>query len=115
MLKFKETNTATSVASTAYKAVPDHATSAISSGLDRLFGTPASSRTVSRESSGSSVPGQRTRALKGVRQELDEYLEDPLQTFSRIEQVDGIEKRVVFDLLAYWQVRAIFSISCKQF
>ena len=104
--------------STAYKAVLDRSTSAISSGLDRLFGTPASSRAVSRESSSSSISGQtqqreatgaekrrQARALECVQQELDEYLEDPLETFSRTERVDGIEQRVVFDLLAFWQVR----------
>jgi hypothetical protein len=123
MLEFRmanavvNTNTGVISTSTAYKAVPDRSTSAVSSGLDRLFGTPASSRVVSRESSSSSVSGQtqeqdvtgaekrhQARALECVQQELDEYLEDPLETFSRIEQVDGIERRVIFDLLAFWQV-----------
>jgi len=40
--------------------------------------------------------------------ELDEYLEDPLETFSRIERVEGVEKRVVFDLITFWQVCAAF-------
>ena len=110
------TTGAMSVSAT-YKVVPEHSTSAISSGLDRLFDTPASSRTLSCESSASSVPGQRqdweagtaekrckTRALEFVHRELDEYLDDPLETFSRTERVEGIERRAVFDLLAFWQV-----------
>jgi len=117
---------AAGASSIVYKAVPDHATSGISSGLERLFGTPTSSKTVSRENSGSSVLGQgqeletstggkrrKARASDDVHRELDEYLEDPLETFSRIERVEGVEKRVVFDLLTFWQVRAILSISCQ--
>jgi hypothetical protein len=46
--------------------------------------------------------------LESVHQELDEYLEEPLETFSRIERVDGIEQVVVFDALTYWQVCATF-------
>jgi hypothetical protein len=114
--------------STAYKAVPGRSTLAMSNGLERLFSTPPSSRAVSRENSGSSVPGQtrewevsttekrcKARALEAVHRELDEYLNDPLETFSRTERTpDGIEQRVVFDLLAFWQVCAISLISCCQ-
>lgn len=109
-----------SPSSIAYKAVPEHSTSAISSGLSRLFGTSAS-QTLSRESSASSISRQRqewevstteqrhrARGLESVHQELDEYLEEPLETFSRIERVDGIEQVVVFDALTYWQVCATF-------
>ena len=32
----------------------------------------------------------------------------PLETFSRVERVDGIERTVVFDIFTYWQVRATF-------
>jgi len=124
MLEFRMSNAAVTTAvshpSTAYKAIPEHSTSAISSGLDRLFGTPTSSRTLSRESSGSSDLGRReeweastagkrhkARGLEDVCQELDEYLEEPLETFSKTERVDGIERMVVFDILTYWQVHTI--------
>lgn len=104
--------------STAYKVVPEHSSLAISSGLERLLSTPASSRTVSRESSGSSALGRgedweastagkrhKARALKTVGEELDEYLEEPLETFSKTERVNDNECMVVFDILTYWQVR----------
>jgi hypothetical protein len=44
--------------------------------------------------------------LESVHQELDEYLEEPLETFSKIERVDGIEQTVIFDAITYWQVCA---------
>jgi len=120
MLGFKMSNAATTAGvshlPTAYKTVPEHSTLAISSGLDHLFGTSASSRTLSREGSGSSASERReeweastagrrhkARELECVHQELDEYLEEPLETFSRIESVDGVERVVVFDILTYWQ------------
>jgi len=120
MLGFRTANAALAAAvnrpPTAYKAIPEHSTSAISSGLDRLFGT-STRRAHSRESSPSRVSGQRreweasaakqrekTRGLDSVHRELDEYLEELLETFSRIERVDGIERMVVFDILTYWQV-----------
>ena len=126
MLEFKMTNAAAAATSnhspTVYKAVPEHSTSAISSGLGRLFGTPTL-RMLSRESTASSVSGQRrewevgairqrhkARGLDSVNQELDEYLEEPLEIFSRIERVDGIERTVVFDILTYWQVRVTFCL-----
>ena len=127
MLEFKMSSVTSGTAnatltSATYKVIPECSTSAILSGLNRLFDTPASSRTLSCESSASSVPGQqcefeastaekqcKARALESVHRELDEYLDDPLETFSRTEQVNGIERRVVFDLLAFWQVRALFS------
>ena len=121
MLEFKMANaiagTTVDARSSAYKAVPAScSTSAISSGLDRLFSAPTLGGTRSRGNSPSSSPGRlepdttiierhRMRGLESVRQELDEYLEEPLETFSRIERVNGIEQRVVFDLLTYWQVR----------
>ena len=130
MLEFKIASAVIATASAslaAYKTVPKHATSNMSSGLDRLFGTPTSSRTLSRDSSASSIPGQRQvweestaekrrrmRAMETVQRELDEYLDDPLETFSRAEQVGGAEKRVIFDLLAFWQVR-LAPISCGLF
>jgi hypothetical protein len=111
--------------STVYKAVPERSTSAISSRLGRLFGTPTSG-TLSRESSASSLSGQRhewevsasgqrykTRGLEAVQQELDDYLEEQLETFSRTEEVGGVEQTVVFDILAYWQVRD-FSPPCTK-
>ena len=127
MLEFKTSpngagaTAGTSLTSAAYKVVPERSTSAISSGLDRLFDTPTSNRMLSREASASGVPGQgreweasaaekryKARALESVHRELDEYLNDPLETFSRTERVDGIERRVVFDLLAFWQACALF-------
>lgn len=128
MLSFKMANVAARTASgpisTAYKAITEHSTLAVSSGLDRLFSTPASSRTVSRENSGSNASGRgrewevsttekrsKARALEAVHRELNEYLDDPLETFSRTEQVDGTGQRVVFDLLAFWEVCAIYLIS----
>jgi hypothetical protein len=122
MLEFKTANDTAAAAgsrsSIVYKAVPEHSTSAISSGLSRLFGN-STSGTHSRESSASNVSRQRqewevttteqrhrARGLESVHQELDEYLEEPLETFSRIERVGAIERTVVFDTLAYWQVRA---------
>ena len=111
------TGTTIGARSSAYKAVPEHATSAISSGLDRFFGTPTSTGVLSRENSASSADGEweviaaerrhKARGSEEDRREPDEYLEEPLETFSRTERVDGIEQRVVFDLLAYWQVRTI--------
>ena len=115
MLEFKMASLAiganAGVPSTAYKVVAERSTSAISSGLDRLFG-----RTV-HENSASVASRQRqewevstderrgkARTLEDVRRELDNYLEEELETFSRIERVNGIEQRAVFDLLAYWQV-----------
>ena len=124
MFEFKTANaTAASTAShspTVFRAVPEHSTSAISSSLDRLFGN-STSGSLSRESSASSISsgrrqewevstaGQRRKArgLESVHEELDEYLEEPLETFSRIETVDGIGQTVVFDILTYWQVWAI--------
>ena len=74
---------------------------ALSRGLGRVFGTSPSG-THSRETSVSSVSGQRqewevsiseqrrkARGLDSVHRELDEYLEEPLETFSRVEKVDG--------------------------
>ena len=119
MLEFKIANTPVETTSTrssvTYKAIPEHSTSAISSGLSRLFGTSAT-RALSRESSTPSFPEWETstaeqrhkaRMLDSVRHELDEYLEEPLETFSRIKKVDGIEQTVVFDILAYWEARLI--------
>jgi hypothetical protein len=130
MLKFKMTSdtahgaTAGSVPAS-YKTVPNHSTLAMTSGMDRLLSAPASSRTLSRESSGSSTSDstqewgistaekrRKARASAAVCRELDEYLEDPPETFSRTEQVDGIERRVVFDLLVFWQVCVSSPISC---
>jgi len=122
MLEFRMANTTTGGAggppSSAYKTVPGNSTSALSSGLDRLFG-PVSTGTPGRNPA-PSAPGQmqeqeaadvrerrKARGLVGVHRELDEYLEEPLDTFSRTEQVDGTDQRVVFDLLTYWQVRAV--------
>ena len=130
MLEFKMTNAAITAtggqSSTAYKAVPEHSTSAISSGLNRLFGTPAL-ETHSRESPASSTSRQqqqweasaagqrhRARGLESVRQELDEYLEEPLETFSRIERVNGVEQTVIFDTLMYWQVCTAFFHFCQR-
>lgn len=132
MLEFRTANVAATAnaPSAAYKAIPERSTSAISNGLDRLFGTTPSSRTHSRsrESSVSSVPENRqewevsaaakrhkARGYDDVNRELDDYLEEELEAFSRTEEVNGIERRVVFDLLAYWQVRASIFISCRQF
>ena len=118
----------TGAQSSAYKAVPERSTSAISSGLDRFFNTPTSTGLLSRENSASSADERwleweaitaekrhKARGLEEVRRELDEYLEEPLETFSRTERVDGIEQRVVFDLLAYWQVCTIPSTSSWRF
>lgn len=122
MFDFKRANaTAATTAirsSTAYKIVPERSTSAIASSLDRLFGT--SGGALSRENSLSSIPGQqqgwevntteqrrKARELDSIRREFDEYLEEPLETFSKIEKVDDIEQTVVFDILTFWQVWAI--------
>ena len=100
-----------------YKAIPEHCTAAVSSGLGRLFGA-TTTRTHSREIISSreqmwevSIAGDwhEARELESVHRELDEYLEEPLETFSRIERVGSIEKVVVFDVLTYWQVRTTFS------
>ena len=61
MLDFKTANataiaTASGHSTTAYKTVPEYSTTAVTSGLNRLFGT--SSRTLSRDSSLSSVSEQ---------------------------------------------------------
>ena len=130
MLEFKMANsTATAgsiigARSSAYKAAPERSTSAISSGLDHFFSAPTSTGLLSHENSASSADERwpeweaittekrhKARGLEEVCRELDEYLEEPLESFSRTEQVDGIEQRVVFDLLAYWQVCTILSTS----
>jgi hypothetical protein len=122
MLEFKIANAALAAAvrrpQTAYKALPEHSTSAISSGLNRLFGTSATHEALFDESSPLRVSGQRreqevsvakqqekARELASIHRELDEYLGEPLETFSKIEtQADGIKRMVVFDILTYWQV-----------
>ena len=115
MLEFKMANAVTAIMgscpSTIYKAVPNRSTSAISSGLGRLFGTRESSvpRISQRRQEWEATTAHqrhKRRGLDSVNQELDEYLEDPLETFSKIERVDGIERTVFFDALTYWQVRA---------
>jgi len=123
MLEFKTANATAGAPSSAYKTVPGSSSSALSSGLDRLF-SPASTGTHSRANSTPSAPRQRqeleeftarerckARGLAGVHRELEEYLEDPLETFSRTVRVNGVEQRAVFDPLTYWQVRAVSSIS----
>jgi hypothetical protein len=117
MLEFKTANAALAATasrpSAAYKTIPGHSTSAISSGLDRLFGTSATRERRSHESSPSrrewetsaAMQRERARGLRCVHRELDEYLKEPLETFSRIERVDGLEQIVIFDILTYWQVR----------
>ena len=111
MLEFKMANdvaaTAGSRLSTACMAVPERSTSALSSSLGRLFGTPAPSTPGQTREWEDHTADQRhkARGLDSVRQELDEYLEEPLETFSRIVRVNGIEQTAVFDILTYWQVR----------
>ena len=77
-------NTTTGARSGTYKAVPERSTSAISSGLDRLFGTSTPTRVDSP-----------SRFIAGW-------------------IVDGIERRVISDLLAYWQVCTILPTSCRK-
>jgi len=116
MLEFKTASVAAAAVShapTTYKAILKRSTLAISSGLNRLFGTPTSGGSTVTSVSGqsqereASIAGQRSRArlLGGVHRELEEYLEEPLESFSRIERVNGIQQTVVFDVLTYWQVR----------
>ena len=121
MRNFKTANsvatTAFSRSSAAYKAVPDRSTSAIASGLNRLFNTPTLR---SHENSQSSVSGQQqswethmaeqrreARELECVHMELDQYLEEPLDSFTRVEMVGNNARTVIFDILAYWQVRTL--------
>lgn len=124
MLEFRMANTTAGgtgrTPSSAYKSVPGNSTSALSGGLDRLFG-PVSTGMPSRGNSSPSVSAgqrqeqesadarerQKARGLVGVHRELDEYLEEPLETFSRTERVGGTEQRVIFDPLTYWQVRVV--------
>jgi len=125
MLEFKMANAATAATSSgslaAYKAVPERSTSAISRGLSRLFSMSVSGA-LSRGGTAPSVSGQgeewetitagkrhKARELDSVHSELDEYLEEPLESFSRIERVNGIDRTVVFDVLTYWQVCATLS------
>ena len=100
---------------TAYNAVPECSVSAISSGLSCLFST-TTTRALSCESPTPSSPEWETSAAKqqhearmldSVHCELDEYLEEPLETFSQIERAGGVERTVIFDILAYWEVRPI--------
>ena len=45
---------------------------------------------------------------------LDEYLEEPLETFSGTERVDSIERTIGFDILAYTGRFASSSVFCEQ-
>lgn len=124
MLQFKTTKTAAARdtaaghVKTAYKVVPERSTLAMVSGLDRLFGISTSDGGLSRESSLLGASGEQheleasgaqqrrnAKALSDVQCELDEYLEEPLETFRKTEIVDGHKAIVVSDVLAYWQVR----------
>ena len=124
MLTFKTANAAATAtvgrSQAAYKAVPGHSTSAIASGLNRLFGAPASGGALSHEGHQSNVSGRRQeqgvsaaeqrrriRDLDSVHAELDEYLEEPRETFTRTENMNSSEQTIVFDILTYWQVRTL--------
>jgi hypothetical protein len=124
MLTFKTANAAATTtvgrSQAAYKAVPGRSTSAIASGLNRLFGAPVSGGALSHEGHQSNIPGQRQeqgvsaaeqrrriRYLDSVHAELDEYLEEPRETFTRTEGMNSGEQTIVFDILTYWQVRTL--------
>jgi len=100
--------------STAYKAVPERSTSAISSGLNRLFGTSAMCEETREGEVSAATQQEKARGLDSVRRELTEYLGDPVESFTRIETVDGIERVVIFDIITYWQVRNRNSPAVRQ-
>jgi len=112
MLSFRMANASTASRSSAsYQTVPERSTSAIASGLTRLFGPSPSGMTISREASQSSISGQvreecmserrpTDRDYDAVRVELSEYLEEPLETFLATKMVRGRRETVIFDVLA---------------
>lgn len=131
MLEFKMANAAAgttiSARSSAYKTVPERSTRAPGPSQAALTvcsvpplrprHPPARTPLLDKgQKWEGTAAGERhkARGSEDVRRELGEYLEEPLETFSRTEQVDGAERRVVFDLLTYWQGRATFSISYQR-
>lgn len=118
MLGFQTANapvaTAVSGSSTAYKAAPNCSTSAMTSGLGRLFQDSTLGR-VHGDHRPSTIPEKRreletsttqqrrkARDLDIVQMGLDKYLEEETETFTRTEKVGNEEQTVIFDILAYW-------------